>query len=177
MLKLSIYAQGSRGIIVAVQSSENLFSSSGGAQEKKKERVKTIKIDGFLSFTPLNANVLFCRFFWNLILCMTKLGVLTLSFPDFTDNLYCILCMFAGPNSISYHLKLEISPNYIIYRSLYYYQLTCADLLTILDLLFPRINKRLCHERLCPENKVLYLMLYYELKLYWIKVCWLYENS
>jgi hypothetical protein len=38
-------------------------------------------------------------------------------------------------------------------------------------------NKWLCHERLCPENKVLYLMFYYELKLYWMKICWLYERS
>jgi hypothetical protein len=32
-------------------------------------------------------------------------------------------------------------------------------------------NKRLCHERLCPENKALNLMFYYDLKLYWMKVC------
>jgi hypothetical protein len=38
-------------------SSENLSSSSGGAQEKKKDRV-------FPKFhPPLNVNVLFCRFF------------------------------------------------------------------------------------------------------------------
>jgi len=117
----------------------------------------------------------FVGFFWNLILCMTKLGVLTLSFPDFTDiSIVSYACLqVETSNSISYHLKLEISLNYIIYKSLYYYQLTCADLLRISDLLFHRINKRLCHERLCPENKVLYLMLCYELNLYWIKVCWL----
>jgi hypothetical protein len=47
---------------------------------------KTIKIDGFLSFTPpLNADVLFCSFFLNLTLCMTKLRGPVLSFPDFTD--------------------------------------------------------------------------------------------
>ncbi len=39
------------------------------------------------------------------------------------------------------------------------------------------INKRPCHERLCCENKVLHLMFYYELKLYWMKVCWFYERS
>jgi hypothetical protein len=27
------------------------------------------------------------------------------------------------------------------------------------------------HERLCSENKVLHLMFYYELELYWMKVC------
>ncbi len=54
---------------------------------RKKERQEdetqfTTKIDGFLSFIPppLNANVLLCRFFLNLILCMTKLRVLVLCF-------------------------------------------------------------------------------------------------
>jgi len=61
--------------------SENLCSSSGGAQEKKKDWVK------LLSFPPppLNANVLFCRFCFNLTLCMLQLRELVLSFPDFTD--------------------------------------------------------------------------------------------
>ncbi len=55
-------------------------------KERQGETQKTIKIDGFLSFTlPLNAKVLFCRFLKNLTLCMTKLRVLVLSFPDFTD--------------------------------------------------------------------------------------------
>ncbi len=35
--------------------------------------------------TPLNVNVLFCRFFFNHTLCMTKLTVLLPSFADFTD--------------------------------------------------------------------------------------------
>jgi hypothetical protein len=67
-------------------------SSSGGAQDKKKdkgENHKTIKIDGFLSFPPapalLNAIVLFCRFFLNLTVYLTKLRVLVLFFSDFTD--------------------------------------------------------------------------------------------
>ncbi len=72
------------------RSSENLCSSSGAAQvkERRDETQKTINFDGFLSFittTPLNANVLFGRYFFNLTLCMTKLRVLVLSFPDFTD--------------------------------------------------------------------------------------------
>ncbi len=33
----------------------------------------------------LDANVLFCRFFLNLTLCMSKLRVLVLSFPDVMD--------------------------------------------------------------------------------------------
>jgi hypothetical protein len=49
-------------------------------KERQGETQETIKIPEFHS--PLNANVLFCR---NLTLCMTKLGVLTLSFPHFTD--------------------------------------------------------------------------------------------
>ncbi len=65
------------------RSSENLCSSSRGAQEKKKDRVKLRK-----PFTaPLNTNVLFRRFFKNLTLCMTKLRILVLSFPDFTISL------------------------------------------------------------------------------------------
>jgi hypothetical protein len=51
---------------------------------RKGETQETIN----LSFTPpLNANVLFWRVFfsWNLTLCMTKLRVLVLSFPHFTD--------------------------------------------------------------------------------------------
>jgi hypothetical protein len=49
--------------------------------ERQDETQFTTKVDGFLSFIPpLNANVLFCRFFWNLTLCMTKLRVLVLCF-------------------------------------------------------------------------------------------------
>jgi len=52
----------------------------------KKERQGETQ-DGFLGFTlPLNAKVLFGRFKKSLTLCMmTKLRVLVLSFPDFTD--------------------------------------------------------------------------------------------
>jgi hypothetical protein len=70
------------------RSSENLCSSSGGSQEKRKTGWNwgTIKIDGFLSFTPaLNANVLFGRFYSNLTLCIAKLRALVLCFPNFTD--------------------------------------------------------------------------------------------
>ncbi len=69
------------------RSSENLCSSSGGAQEKRNTGWNSGN-HGFLSLNPppfLNATVLFCNFFFNLTLCMTKLGLLTLSFPDFTD--------------------------------------------------------------------------------------------
>ncbi len=55
---------------------------------KKKDRVKLRNHQNcwFSEFhPPLDANVLFSRFFLNLTLCMTKLRVLVLSFPDFTD--------------------------------------------------------------------------------------------
>jgi hypothetical protein len=57
-------------------------------------------------------------------------------------------------------------------------EVTCPSLqiLFFFSLLYKE-NNRLCHERLCPENKDLHLMFYYELKLYWIQVCWLYERS
>ncbi len=82
---------------------------------KKKDRVKlkeTITIDGFLSFTPLlNANVFFCRFYSNLTLFMTKLRVLVLSFPYFTDisNASSYLSSYShlGGHGISPHRHLE----------------------------------------------------------------------
>jgi hypothetical protein len=73
-------------MIVAVQvGAVRIFVAAVEAlktKRKKGETQETMKIHGFLSF---NANVLLCRFFLNLNPCMTKLGVLTLSFPDFTD--------------------------------------------------------------------------------------------
>jgi hypothetical protein len=58
-----------------------IYVAAVEAQEKKKDRVKLR-----IPFTaPLNANVLFRRFFKNPTLCTTKLKVLVLSFPDFTD--------------------------------------------------------------------------------------------
>jgi hypothetical protein len=45
-----------------------------------------VETDGFLSFIPaFNSNVHFLQILKNLTLCMTKLRVLVLSFPDFTD--------------------------------------------------------------------------------------------
>jgi hypothetical protein len=91
MLKLSakcwisaFNAQGSRRIIVPAQvgAVENVCSSSGGAQERQGETQETI----FLSFTShWMLMYFFAGCFFNLTLCMTKLGVLALSFPDFTD--------------------------------------------------------------------------------------------
>jgi len=87
------------------RSSENLCSISGGAQEKKKDRVKLrkpSKIWWFPEFhPPLNVNVVFCKFFFNLTLCITKLRVLVLSFqnwwfPEFHPplNANVVFCNF-----------------------------------------------------------------------------------
>ncbi len=103
MLKLStkclisaFNAQGSRGIIVAGQvGAVKIYVATVEPLRKKKDRVKLRSHQNwwFCEFHPLefhhpeflNASVLFCRFFFNLTLCMTKLRVLVLSFPDFTD--------------------------------------------------------------------------------------------
>jgi hypothetical protein len=79
------------------RSSENIIrSSSGDAQGKRNESVKRgwnsvyhTKIKKMVHFwvsPPLKANVLFCRFFWNLTRFQTKLRVLVLRLPDFTEN-------------------------------------------------------------------------------------------
>jgi hypothetical protein len=77
------------------RSSENRRSSSG----KKRDRVKLRNHENwwFSEFQPhLNVNVLFCRFFSNLTLCMTKLRVQVLSFPDFTDISNTLLLLAAS---------------------------------------------------------------------------------
>jgi len=84
-------------MIVTVQIKAVKIYVAAVAAVRKKERQAetqfTTKIDGFLSFIalpppPLTANVLFCRFFGNLTLCMTKLklGVLLLCLSSFTDR-------------------------------------------------------------------------------------------
>jgi hypothetical protein len=83
--------QGSRVIIVVVQlGAGKIYVAAVEALKKKERQVETqstTKIDGFLSFIPpLNAHVLFCSFFKNLTLCMTKLRVMVLCFSYFTDN-------------------------------------------------------------------------------------------
>ncbi len=68
---------------------ENICSSSGGAQEKGKTGWNSVYYQNWWSseFHPLlNANELFCMFFLNLTLCMTKLRVLVLCFSYFMDN-------------------------------------------------------------------------------------------
>jgi hypothetical protein len=88
MLKLSakcwisaFIAQGSRGITVAVQvGAVKIYVAAVEALRKKEKQGETQEFHSLL-----NANVLFCRIFKNLPRCMTKLGVLTLSLPRFTD--------------------------------------------------------------------------------------------
>ncbi len=59
-----------------------------GKKKDKDVTQKTVKYDGFLSFTP-GWMLMYCFsgffFFWNFILFMTKLRLLVLSFPDFRD--------------------------------------------------------------------------------------------
>jgi len=84
-------AQGSRVIIVVVRvGAVKIYVTPVEAlrkNERQDETQFTNQIDGFLSFTsPLNANVLFCWFSFNLTLCMTKLRVLVLCLYYSTDN-------------------------------------------------------------------------------------------
>jgi hypothetical protein len=63
---------------------------TGRSSENNVAAVEALRKKEIQSETsPLNGNVLFCRFVLNLTLFMTKLRVLVLSFPYFTD--YCIL--------------------------------------------------------------------------------------
>jgi len=74
----------------------------------------------------LNANVLFCRFFLNLTLCMTKLRVPVLCLCYFTDN-SDNLC-FSGPKFHykmlqifpSFEEKIQISPNKSAHLDFYF---------------------------------------------------------
>jgi len=95
----ALNAQGSRLIIIIVQLRAVKIYVVGVEALREKERQDetqfTTKIDGFLSFTPpFNANVLFCWFFLNLTLCMTKLRVLVLCFSYFTHNFIIWLSMY-----------------------------------------------------------------------------------
>jgi hypothetical protein len=59
----------------------------GSKEDEKTQFITQKKSGAFLSFTPpLKANVLFCRFFWNLTRFQTKLRVVVLRLPDFTEN-------------------------------------------------------------------------------------------
>jgi len=81
-------AQGSRGIIVAVQvGAVKVYVAAVEALRKKETQGETQETMVFW-VSPRPPWMLICTFlqvFFNLTLCMTKLGVLTLSFPDFTD--------------------------------------------------------------------------------------------
>jgi hypothetical protein len=103
-------AQGSRGIIVAVQAGAvKIYVAAVEVLRKKERQVKLRNHQNwwFSEFHPqLNANVLLCRgFFFNLTLCMTKLRVLVLSFADFTD--ISIMCLSLW---INYIVKHHIGP-------------------------------------------------------------------
>jgi hypothetical protein len=100
----AFYAQGSRGIIVAIQVGEVKIyvTAVEELRKKKKDTVKLRKTSKSL-VSPLSfvANVLFCMSFFNLTLCMTKLRVLVLSFSWLYGNLYCITKTIA-PTIVKY---------------------------------------------------------------------------
>jgi len=90
-------AQDSRLIIIIVQvgAVKNICSSSGGAQEKERKVEVYYQNWWFSEFQPpLNANELFCTFFFNLTLCMTKLRVMVLCLSSFTDNFIMFITLF-----------------------------------------------------------------------------------
>ncbi len=73
--------------------------------ERQDETQFTTKIDHFLSFIPpLNANVLFCRFSFNLTLCMTKLRVLV---PCWITLLSWGLCKVYMKLVLNLHLEFS----------------------------------------------------------------------
>ncbi len=70
------------------KSNENICSSSGGAQEKGRTGWNSVYHQNwwFSVSPPLNANVFFCRFFFDRTLCMIKRRVLVLCLFYFVDN-------------------------------------------------------------------------------------------
>ncbi len=113
----------------ADRSSENLCSSSGWRRSgKKKDRVKLRKpSNGWFSqfHPPLNANVLFCRFFFWISPCvMTKLRVL---FSWLYEYLYCLnmvwfLSFFSSKyaNFVLFFPKKKNPPLYTLQRNFYF---------------------------------------------------------
>ncbi len=122
-------AQGLRLVIVViytVRSNENICSgSSGGAQEKGKTGWHSVYYQNwwFSQFHPsLNANVLFCRFFLNLTLCMTKLRVLVLCFFYITDNFSTLsalaqITLLLEMMKLSPKKKILFSKNNFVWRN------------------------------------------------------------
>jgi hypothetical protein len=100
----AFHAQGLRVIIVVVLVGAVKIHVAPVKALRKNERQDetqfTTKIS-FLSFAPrppptFESNVLCCRFFLNLILCMTKLRVLVLCFPYFRDNSFHLHLYFTN---------------------------------------------------------------------------------
>ncbi len=89
LMKLGIQCTETNYSRCTVKSSENICSSSGGAQEKVKTGWNSvyhqIRCFFFWVSPSLNANVFFAGF-KNLTPCMTKLRVVMPCFPYFTDN-------------------------------------------------------------------------------------------
>ncbi len=93
MLKLStkcwisaFNAQGSKGIIVAIQvGGVKIYVAAMGRSGKKERQGETQETLFPPPPPPFECYCTFLQVFLNLTLCMTKLRVLWLSFPDFTD--------------------------------------------------------------------------------------------
>ncbi len=89
-------AQGLRVFIVVVQVGAvkiYVWQQEWRRSRKRKCRMKLSlppKLMVFWVWPPLNASVLFCMFFFNLTLCMTKLRVVVLCLSYFTDK--TLLC-------------------------------------------------------------------------------------
>jgi len=105
--------------------SENLCNNSGGAQGKKKDKVKLRKPSKFPEFQPpLNANVLFCMFFFNLTLCMTKLRVLVQLQLSVREKLTFVVVVGLQRSEVS---KFEVG-SFFFFKSDWFSTLIIRDL-------------------------------------------------
>jgi len=131
MLKLSIWSTRfeTNYSSCTVRSSENICSSRGGAAEEKgKTGWNSVYHQSwwFSEFhPPLNANVLLCRFFFNLTLCMTKLRVLVLCVSYFAENSNVpVFISNSGPNNkpklpLKVGLQFFFGPDSSVKQALY----------------------------------------------------------
>jgi hypothetical protein len=94
------------------RSNENILSSSRGAQEKGKRGSKLDETQFCVSeFHPLlKTNILSCRFFLYLTRFWTKLRVLVLCFPDFTENSIGGVQYFSNQKPVVIRLGISVLP-------------------------------------------------------------------
>ncbi len=125
MLKLSIYCTTfeTNYNSCTVSNSENIGSSSEGAQDKGKTGWNSIYhqnwwFSEFRFIPPLNANVLFCRFYFNLILCMTKLRVPVLCFFLLKKNTHTLTLY---PLERAFCLSLHMASFFFFFFFFYFF--------------------------------------------------------